>query len=289
MRGSMRNPSSLPEHSFSPADPDGQRIEIDTSVAHPARVYDYLIGGADHFPVDIQAAERGSAALPGGVDRAREMTRSQRAFLASAVSHLVGEMGVRQFLDIGTGIPAGDNVHAVAQQTAPECRVVYVDKDPIVLAHAHKLLKSTPEGATDFLQADFRDPDLILSRAAPTLDYTQPVGLILVGILHLIPDEDDPWAIVGRLLDAVPSGSYATISHMASDLEPELVEAIRVANETMSEPFILRTRSEVARFLDGLDAVGPGIVTLDRWPWSEWQAGPPALPVAAYCAVARKP
>ena len=279
----------MAEHSFSPADPDGLRIDIDTTVAHPARVYDYLIGGIDHFAVDIEAAERGAALLPGGVARAREMTRAQRVFLASTVRRLAAEMGLRQFLDIGTGIPASDNVHAVAQQTAPDSRIVYVDNDPIVLAHAHKLLKSTPGGATEFLHEDFRDPDLILSRAAATLDYRRPVGLILVGILHLIPDQDEPWAIVRQLLDAVPSGSYLALSHMASDLEPELVEAIHAANDTMSQPFVLRTRSEVARFLDGLDILEPGIVTLDHWPWSDWPTGPPTRPVAAYCALGRKP
>lgn len=264
-------------------------IEIDTSTAHPARVYDYLLGGVDHFAVDREAAERGSAALPGGVDRARAMVRAQRAFLASAVRHLATELGVRQFLDIGTGIPNGDNVHRVAQQTAPDARVVYVDRDPVVLAHAHVLLRSTPQGATDYLQADLRDPKAILSGAAATLDLAQPVGIVLVGILHLIGDEDDPYGIVACLLDAVPAGSYLAVSHLASDVQPELAEAMRRVNETMSDPFILRNRAEVARFLDGLELADPGIVTLDRWHPPDTPpptAGGP--PVAAYGVIGRK-
>lgn len=272
------------------ADPERDLlIDIDGSIAHPARVYDYLLGGSDHFPVDRDAAERGSTALPGGVERARAMVGSQRAFLASAVRCLAVEMRVRQFLDIGTGIPNADNVHAVAQQTAPESRVVYVDKDPVVLAHAHELVRSTPQGATAYIHGDLRDPDSILDTAVATLDFTRPVAIVLVGILHLIPDDDDPYGIVARLLDAVPAGSYLALSHLASDLEPELVEAMARANETMSDPFILRTRTEVARFLDGMDRLEPGIVTLDRWPWSEPPATPSDRPIAAYCAVGRKP
>ncbi|HET6952077.1 MAG TPA: SAM-dependent methyltransferase [Acidimicrobiales bacterium] len=265
-------------------------VEIDTSSAHPARVYDYLLGGVDHFAVDREAAERGSAALPGGVERARAMVRAQRAFLASAVRHLAGDLGVRQFLDIGTGIPNGDNVHRIAQHTAPGARVVYVDKDPVVLAHAHVLLRSTPQGATDYLQADLRDPGTILAGAAATLDLAQPVGIVLVGVLHLIGDEDDPSGLVARLLKPVPAGSYLAISHLASDGQPELAEAMRRVNETMSSPFILRSRAEVARFLDGLELVGPGIVTLDGWHPPD--TPPPTadgLPVAAYGAVGRKP
>lgn len=265
-------------------------IEIDTTTAHPARLYDYLLGGVDHFAVDREAAERGSAALPGGVDRARAMVRAQRAFLATAVRHLAAERGLRQFLDIGTGIPNGDNVHRVAQQTAPDARVVYADKDPVVLAHAHVLLRSTPQGATDYIQADLRDPDMILAGAATTLDLAQPVGIVLVGILHLISDEDDPYGIVARLLDTVPSGSYLAISHLASDVQPELAEAMRRANEIMSDPFILRNRGEVAQFVDGLALVDPGIVTVDCWHPPD--TAPPTTdgqPIAEYGVVGRKP
>jgi S-adenosyl methyltransferase len=265
-------------------------LVIDASVAHPARVYDFLLGGVDNFAVDREAAKRGSAALPGGVERARVMARSQRAFLAAAVRCLAGEMGVRQFLDIGPGIPNGDNVHAVAQQTAPASRVVYVDNDPVVLAHAHTLLKSTPQGATAYIHGDVRDPETILRQAAATLDSAQPVALILVGILHLIRDVDDPYGIVDRLLEAVPSGSYLALSHLASDRQPELAEVMRRANETMSTPFVLRSREQVARFLAGLEVLDPGIVTLGRWRWNERPVPPPeGQRIPAYCAIGRKP
>jgi hypothetical protein len=269
---------------------DENPLVIDASVAHPARVYDFLLGGVDNFAVDREAAERGSAALPGGVERARLMVRSQRAFLAAAVRRLAGGMGVRQFLDIGTGIPNGDNVHTIAQQTAPESRVVYVDNDPVVLAHAHTLLRSSPQGATAYIHGDLRDPDSILHQAAATLDFARPVVVILVGILHLIHDADDPYGIVGRLLDAVPAGSYLAVSHLASDRQPELAEVMRRANETMSARFVLRSREEVARFLAGLDVLDPGIVTLDRWPWHDRPAPSPEGPgIPAYCAIGRKP
>lgn len=265
-------------------------VEIDRRAAHPARVYDYLLGGVDHFAVDREAAERGASALPGGIERARAMVLAQRLFLVRVVRYLAGEAGVRQFLDVGTGIPNGDNVHAVAQQTATDARVVYVDKDPVVLAHAHELLRSTPDGATDFLHADLRDPDVILSRAAATLDFAEPVAIMLVGVLHLIPDEDGPHQILARLLDAVPAGSYLAVSHLASDLEPELVDVIRRANQTMSEPFVLRTHGEVARLLDGLELFSPGIATVDGWhPPDKRRPEASASAVPAYAALARKP
>jgi hypothetical protein len=270
--------------------PEGEPLAIDASVAHSARIHDYMLGGSDHFAVDREAAERGAAALTGGMERARTIVRAQRAFRAATVRRLAGEMAVREFLDVGPGIPDGDDVHAVAQETAPESRVVYVDNDPIVLAHAHTLLRSTPQGATAYLHGDLRDPDSILAAAGSTLDFTRPVAVILVGILHLIRDADDPYGIVARLLDAVPSGSYLALTHLASDLETELVEAIARVNETMSDPFTLRTRAEVARFMAGLDVAEPGIVTLDWWPWSQPHApGLDRPTVAAYCAVGRKP
>ncbi len=273
-----------------PTAPDLWSVEIDTRSAHAARVWDFLLGGVDNFAVDREAAERGWAALPGGIERAREMARSQRRFLVRAVGWLAGELGVRQFLDIGTGIPNGDNAHAVAQQTARDARIVHVDKDPVVLAHAHELLRSTPEGVTDFIQADPRDPDRILHEAAATLDFARPVAVILVGVLDLIPDDDDPGGIVARLRGAVPAGSFLALSHLANDVQPELAEVMRRANETMSDPFILRSRAEVARFLDGWELVGPGIVTLDRWHPQSTPSSSGGVPeVAAHCALGRKP
>jgi len=181
----------------------GRLADLDTSVAHPARVYDYWLGGKDNFAADREAAERVLAAAPG----LRYRVRANRAFLGRATRYLAAEAGVRQFLDIGTGIPTADNTHEVAQRAAPDSRVVYVDNDPIVLLHAQALLRSTPEGATDYLQADLRDPGTILDRAAAHLDFGQPVALMLLGVLHLIQDAEDPWGIVVRLMAALPPGS----------------------------------------------------------------------------------
>jgi S-adenosyl methyltransferase len=190
-----------------PAGQEGPLAEIDTSVAHIARVYDYWLGGKDNFTADRVAAEAAMREDPNVV----EGVRGNRAFLARAVRYLVGQAGIRQFLDVGTGIPAADNTHEVAQAMDRECRVVYVDNDPIVLAHARALLTSRPGGATAYLDEDLRNVAAIASAAAGTLDFARPVAVMLVGILHCIPDEDDPAGIVGRLMDAVPAGSYLAI------------------------------------------------------------------------------
>ena len=187
---------------------------LDTSVAHPARVYDYWLGGKDNFAADREAAERVLAVAPG----LRFRVRANRAFLGRATRYLAAEAGIRQFLDIGTGIPTGDNTHEVAQRAAPDARVVYVDNDPIVLLHAQALLRSTPQGSTAYIQADLRDPGLILDQAAGVLDFGQPVAVMLLGVLHLIQDSEDPWGIVARLMAATPAGSYLTISHPAIDI-----------------------------------------------------------------------
>lgn len=271
--------------------------EIDIHVAHAARTYDYLLGGDANFAVDREAIERGSAAHPGGIETARTNARAQRAFLGRAVRYLAGEVGIRQFLDVGTGIPGADNVHAVAQQIAPDVRVVYVDNDPVVLAHAHTLLKSTPGGSTAYVDGDARDPQRILARAEETLDLTAPVGVILVGILHVIRDEDDPYAIVAALLDPLPPGSHLVISHLANDIRAEeMAEVFERFNQTMREPFILRSHAEVARFFDGLVVLDPGVVPLNRWyppgtpsADAEGEAGADASPIPAYGVVARKP
>ncbi len=266
--------------------------EIDITVAHAARTYDYLLGGNDNFAVDREAIERGSAAHPGGVETARTNARAQRAFLGRAVRYLAGdEVGIRQFLDIGTGIPNKDNVHAVAQQVAPEARIVYVDNDTVVLAHAHTLLQGMPEGSTAYVDGDVREPDRILARAGATLDFKRPVGVILVGILHVIGDEDDPYAIVTALLDPLPSGSHLVISHLASDIRPEeMAEVFERFNRTMRQPYTLRGHADVVRFFDGLTILDPGVVPLDHW----YRPGMPTAEadgtvIPAYGAVARKP
>jgi hypothetical protein len=259
-------------------------VGLDTSVAHPARVYDYWLGGTDNFAADREAAERVLAVTPG----LRWRVRANRAFLGRATRFLAADAGIRQFLDIGTGIPTGDNTHEVAQRAAPSARVVYVDNDPIVLLHARALLRSTPEGVTDYLQADLRDPGLILDRAAEVLDFGQPVAVMLLGVLHLIADDQDPWGIVARLMAAMPAGSYLAISHPALDTHRQQVEAQRVYNERVATPQTLRTRDQVARFFTGLDLVEPGLVQVHQWRPDRGDTVP-AGSVSAHGAVGRKP
>ena len=265
----------------SPAAPD----TFDTSVAHIARVYNYWLGGKDNYAADREAAEQVMSAYP----VINTSVRAQRAFLGRAVRYLVTEAGVRQFLDIGTGLPSANNTHEVAQQEAPESRVVYVDNDPIVLAHARALLTSSPEGATEYIDADLRNIGEILDQAAATLDFSKPVAIMLLGVLHCIPDEDDPAGLVARLLAAVPSGSYLVVAHPARDIHVSQVStAVNRANLLMSEPVTMRSHDEVSRFFEGLVLVEPGLVQLHRWrPGPE---GPvPGHDIANYGAVARKP
>ncbi len=265
-------------------DDGGQTSRIDTTVARQARIYDYLLGGKDNFAIDREAAEQATAAFPGLVAWAR----NNRAFLARAVNYLVAEAGIRQFLDIGTGLPTANNTHEVAQRIAPQSRVVYVDNDPVVLMHAQSLLASSPEGATAYIEADLRDPDTILARAQDTLDFTRPVALMLLAILHVIPDTDDPWGVVSRLMAALPSGSYLAMSHPASDIHPEqIAEMTKRFNErTGNVRGATRTRDEVARFFTGLELVEPGIVSTPQW-----RPGTGIHPAddPAYAALARKP
>ena len=252
-----------------PAD-DEERVELDTSVAHIARVYDYWLGGKDNFEADRQAGEEALAAYPDLVSS----VRANRAFLARGVRFLAAEAGIRQFLDIGTGIPAANNTHEVAQDVAPESRVVYVDNDPIVLAHARALLVGGPEGRTDYLDADLRETDKILDHARELLDFSQPVAVMLVAVLHLIGPEDHPYSIVSQLMDAVPPGSYLLLSHVASDIEPEkMAEAAKRYNRMARETQRHRSHAEVERFFDGLELQEPGVVAVQQWrPGSDLEA-----------------
>lgn len=263
---------------------------VDTRVARTARVYDYLLGGTVNFAVDREAAAHVAGAV-GGLDVARTIVRANRDFLGEVVRYLAAEVGIRQYLDIGTGIPARDNVGEVAQRAVPEARIVYVDHDPIVLAHAHRLLDGTPAGATAYVHGDLRDPRPILEQAAQTLDLGQPVAVILVGVLHFIRDAEDPYAIVARLMEGVPSGSYLAISHLAGDLQAtEMAEMAERYDDSVDEAMIVRSHAEVSRFFDGLELVGPGVVTIDRWEASSTDTDPPegwVMPV--YGAVGRKP
>ncbi len=234
---------------------------IDISVAHPARVYDYWLGGKDNFAADREAAERVLAVTPG----LRFRVQANRAFLARAVRYLAGEAGIRQFLDIGTGIPAANNTHEVAQAVAPDARVVYVDNDPIVLVHARALLASTPQGSTQYVEGDVRTAGPILEAAASTLDFTKPVALMLLGIMHLVQDSEDPYGVVDGLIAALPAGSYLALSHPAIDIHAAQAEAQRRYNERVSTPQTLRTREQVARFFEGLELVPPGLSYVHAW------------------------
>jgi hypothetical protein len=261
----------------------GQSVEIDTTVAHPARVYDYWLGGTNNFPADREAAERVLAATPG----LRERVRAGRKFLVRVVRYLAGPAGVHQFLDLGTGIPSANNTHEVAQSVDPSARVVYVDNDPIVATHARALLSSMREGSTQYIQADLRDPTPILEQARRTLDFEQPIAVMLLGVLHLIPDDEDPWGLVARLMAAMPVGSYLVISHPALEILPGQAEAQRRYNERVSTPQTLRTHDSVARFFANLELVEPGLVQVHQWRPDEGDVEPDAAPTA-HGGVARK-
>lgn len=243
---------------------------FDTSVAHIARVHDYWLGGKDNYAADRKAGDAAIEAYPQLVTS----VRANREFLRRAVTFLAREAGIRQFLDIGPGIPTAGNTHEVAQSVAPESRVVYADHDPIVLSHARALMTSHPAGATDYLDADLRDTDKILKRAAATLDFSRPVAIVLVAILHYISDQERPREIVSRLLGAVPPGSYLVITHAAADIAPEQMSAVKVRlNELMFQQLNTRTRAEVSRLFDGLELIEPGVVPVQDWrPDSELEA-----------------
>lgn len=234
---------------------------IDKATPSPARIWNYLIGGKDNFAADREAGDAATRAMPA----APLIARYTRRFQASAVDRLV-QQGVRQFLDIGTGLPVAGSVHEVAQRSAPESRVVYVDNDPLVLMHARVLLTSSSQGACDYVDADLREPGKILARASQTLDLGQPVALLLIAVLHFLPDEDDPWGICTRLLDGITGDAYLVVSHGTSDMNSaEASEAIRLYNERSSVPFWPRSHTEIARFFSGTQMLPPGLVTLGSW------------------------
>ncbi len=259
--------------------------DIDITVAHAARVYDYWLGGKDNFEADRALGDAMIQAIPS----LPAMATANRAFLARAVQYLVSEAGVRQFLDIGTGIPTAGNVHEVAQQIDPASRVLYVDHDPIVLAHARALMTSTPKGRTEFIMADIREPEAILSSPdlARTLDMQQPIALMLVAILMYFHDEEGVHGWVSTLVDALPSGSYVTITHPTADFDPPAMEAAVSAATHAGITLVPRSKSEVERFFDGLEMVEPGVVPVLTWHPEDLIDDPNA---AYYWAgVARKP
>jgi O-methyltransferase involved in polyketide biosynthesis len=257
---------------------------IDTGEPHSARVYDYWLGGKDNYPADRAMGDQILSVLP----MIGEMAVQNRAFLRRAVRYLAADCGIRQFLDVGTGLPTANNTHEVAQSVAPDARVVYVDHDPLVLTHARALLTSTPEGRTDYVDADLRDPDTILREAARTLDFDQPVALTLLGVLFHIPD-DSAYTIVARLMEELPSGSHLVVTHATNAVTGEgMEEAVRQWNAASSDSISLRTPEEIARFLDGLEPVEPGVVSIPLWRPDRNEVGTPQE-MDEYGAVGRKP
>lgn len=252
----------MSEQSTPETTPEELRARINTSQPHTARIWNYWLGGKDNYDVDRATGDQIRKLHPGIGDYAR----ADRRFLGAAVRHLVTDAGIRQFLDIGTGLPTADNTHEVAQRLAPESRVVYVDNDPLVLAHARALLTSTPEGRTDYLDADLRDVDTILEHAATTLDLSEPVALVLLGVVIFIDDEEEARATVRRIMDALPSGSHLVLSHtITSPSMPDVDEAVAFWNEHGTPKLTQRTPEQVTRFFDGLELLGPGVVSCNRW------------------------
>jgi hypothetical protein len=257
-----------------------QPVQIDTSKAHPARVYDWLLGGKDNYPIDEAVGEK----LP---PEARDAARQNRQFMHRAAAWLATQ-GIDQFLDIGTGIPTAPNLHQVVQGIVPQAKVVYTDNDPIVLRHAEALLVSHPEGVTDYIQADVRRPAEIIEHARGVLDFERPIALSLIALMHFISDEQDPYEIVRALLAALPSGSHLVLSHAASDLYPELAEQVTAEYAKGGIRLGFRTRGEVERFFDGLDLVDPGLVTATEW-FDSPTTTPSPEESGIYAAVARIP
>jgi S-adenosyl methyltransferase len=273
--------------------PSAERTSVDlqTDRPHPARVYDYLLGGKDNYAADRAAAQAGLQANP----NSRIPPRENRAFLRRAVRYLAGDAGISQFLDIGTGIPTSPNVHEVAQEVNPAARIVYVDNDPIVLAHARALLTSHPAGKTAYLDSDLRDVDKIIKspELRDTLDLSQPVALLLIAIMHFVPDHDDPYGVASRLLATLPSGSYLALSHLTGDFDPAAWEGVAAVYRRSGVILQVRSHAAVERFFSGLDMIEPGVVSLPRWrpdPVDVGQGGVPSdTAVSVYGGVARKP
>jgi O-methyltransferase involved in polyketide biosynthesis len=253
---------------------------IDTTVSHSARIWDYWLGGTENYAVDREVGDRIEEMLPDIVRQARE----DRLFLGRVVRYLAGEAGIRQFLDIGTGLPTADNTHQVAQSVAPESRIVYVDNDPLVLAHARALLSSSPEGSCDYLDADIRNPEGILETAAGMLDFSQPVALMLMGIMGHFTD-DEAYPIVSRLQAGLPSGSYFALYDGASTNEA-FNQAQQGYNDSGAVPYHLRSPEQFRRYFEGLDLVEPGVV-----PLVQWRPDPDTeqAEIYSYCGVGRKP
>lgn len=270
--------------SSAPSDRPRRPRDIDVTVAHPARIWDYWLGGKDNFAVDREVSAQLLSVMPDWI----VFASADREFLGRAVRYLAGEVGIRQFLDVGTGIPTRDNTHEVAQRVAPESRVVYVDNDPVVLAHAGALLVSTPPGVTDYIDADLNEPDEILRGAARTLDFNEPIAITLLGILEFVTDNAKAYGIIKRLMDSVVSGSHLVIAHPTTDIDGEAMRTVeQIWNDSGAVPAKFRSRDEFSRFFDGLELLEPGVVSL-----TQWRPDPATLctdrQLGFYCAVGRK-
>ncbi|WP_327186881.1 SAM-dependent methyltransferase [Streptomyces sp. NBC_01334] len=257
--------------------------KIDTSVPHSARIWNYWLGGKDNYPVDEQAGDAYTAVFPGIVT----IARSSRAFLRRNITYLVSEAGIRQFLDVGTGLPTAENTHEVAQRLAPETRIVYVDNDPLVLAHARALLYSTAEGATSYVDADVLDPERILASAAETLDFSRPTALILSNILGHVADHDQARSIVNSLMAALPSGSYLSVNDGSRGIDPVFEEAQDAYNESGAVPYNLRSVDEITAYFDGLELLEPGVVSVPLWRPEATSPAPDVI--GEHGGLARKP
>ena len=262
-------------------------VRIDTSVPQSARIWNYWLGGKDNYPVDRAAGDQYRAVFPGIID----VARASRRFLTRVVGFLAGEAGVRQFLDVGTGLPTAENTHQVAQRVAPSSRVVYVDNDPLVLAHARALLTSSPEGATEYVHADLREPEAIVAAAGGVLDLSRPVGLMLMGILGHVGEYEEARSIVRRLLGGLVSGSWLAINDGTNVVSPAFVVAQEGYNRSGAVPYHLRSPREIAGFFEGLVVVEPGVVSCPRWrpDPAEVAAGGVPAEVDAFGGVGQKP
>ncbi|MFF7260989.1 SAM-dependent methyltransferase [Streptomyces sp. NPDC008159] len=271
----------MTEHASTPGPAAHQRI--DTSVPHSARIWNYWLGGKDNYPVDEEAGDAYTKVFPGIVT----IARSSRAFLRRNITYLVAEAGIRQFLDVGTGLPTANNTHEVAQRIAPESRIVYVDNDPLVLAHARALLSSTPEGVTAYVDANVLEPDRILAAAAETLDFGRPTALILSNILGHVPDHEQARSIVARLMAALPSGSYLSVNDGSLGIDPVFEQAQEAYNNSGAVPYNLRTPEQITAYFDGLELIDPGVVSVPQWRPGPDDAAPEVI--GEHGGLARKP